>query len=406
MSARVLQPRLCPQRWIASSTVALALLVWMAGVNRAEIFLPADDSEVLETLPRVLFSGRDKLGALRRQLSENSRNVQLAAELAQQYIELGKQASDPRFYGYARAAIRPWWQAERAPAAILLLRAKLKERDHDYDRAVDDLKLLLQLQPRNVQAWIELANLYRVQGKYAESQQACDTLAAFAGRTQWLFCSIPLLAATGKAEQAYESLTAILPQARERWPSTVQWIVTMQAHVARTLGREEQAERHYREGLENDPDDKYLLRAYADYLLDHRREKEALSQLQDHLSDTGILLRAAIAAKRVGDDTSAATWLAQLETRFEEIRLRGGQPHGRFESRCALELKNDAQRALALALENWQKQKEPRDTRNVLEAAVASHDSGRAHVVLEFLRYHGTKDAVLHKLIVQLEGNE
>ena len=378
----------------------------MASAKGSESFLPTDDSDVLETLPRIFFSGRDELRKLRSQLDANPNNVQLARKLANHWIQLGRQESDPRFYGYARAAISPWWKAASPPPQILKVRAKLKERDHDYEAAVADLALLLQLQPRDVQAWIELANIYRVQGKYAESQRACDRLADFAGQAQSMFCRIPLLAVTGQAEHAYEALAAILPETRSRWPGAVQWILTMQADVARALGREEQAEQHYLEGRENDPGDKYLLRSYADYLLDCGREEEVLTLLRDDCKDTGILLRAAIAAKRLGEDSIAANWLAQLEGRFDEIRLRGGEPHGRFESRCALELQEDAQQALKLALTNWQKQKEPRDTRNVLEAAIAANDLVRVQPVLEFLKRHGTEDVVLRKLVGQLGDNE
>jgi len=48
----------------------------------------------------------------------------------------------------------------------------------------------------------------------------------------------------------------------------------------------------------------------------------------------------------------AAKWQTQLESRFEEIRLRGSQPHGRFDARYTLELKNDPQSALTIALAN------------------------------------------------------
>ena len=108
---------------------------------------------------------------------------------------------------------------------------------------------------------------------------------------------VPIQAVTGEAEEAYASLSDVLPMVRENYPSAVQWIVTMQAEIARALGHDEQAERHYAEGLANDPADFYLLRSYGDYLLDHGREEEVLSLLREHVSDTGILLLAAIAAR-------------------------------------------------------------------------------------------------------------
>ena len=223
-----------------------------------------------------------------------------------------------------------------------------------------------------------------MQGKYAEAKQACDTLSEFAGSTRTLMCRVPILAVTGHAEEAYASITELLPTAKQRWPSAVQWVLTMQASLATALGHDQLAEQHFQEGLANHPGDKYLLRTYADFLLDRDREEETLSLLHEHTADNGILLRAAIAARRAGHEKQAKEWQKHLENRFEEIRLRGNQPHGRFESRYALELKDDPQLALQIALTNWQKQKEIRDTRNALEAAVAAQDPAKAEPILAF----------------------
>jgi tetratricopeptide (TPR) repeat protein len=383
----------------------IAALATVGAATAAESYTPADDSEVLETLPRELLSGRDELASLRRQLAEDPNNAELAASVASRYLQLGKQEGDPRFNGYAQAALRPWWTAANLPLAILKLRAKLKERDHKYDEAVADLELLLGREPQHVQAWIELANIYRVQGKYREAQQACDELSQIADGAATILCSAPLLAATGQADKAYASLTEILPAVRDQWPAAVQWVLTMQAEISRALGHNERAELHYREGLANNPHDKYLLRSYADFLLDDGRNDAVLSLLRPHAGDTGILLCLAIAAHRSGQAELASNWQAQLESRFEETRLRGDQPHGRFEARYALELGTDPQRALKLAQANWQQQKEPHDTRVLLEAAIAAQDSAAAQPVLEFLKASGMQDIVLQRLAKQMERN-
>ena len=369
----------------------------------AEPYLPDDDNEVLETLPRALLAGWDELTALRRELAADRDNPELASTVAARYLKLGSVEGDPRFYGYARAAIEPWWEANLAPATILRLRAKLKEKEHRYDTALVDLALLLEQHPHDVQAWVETANIYRVQGKYDEALKACNTMSEHAGTTRTLLCRLPIQAVTGQAEAAYDSLAEILPTAKERWPSAVPWVLTMQAKIAWALGREQQAEQHFRNGLAEIPENTYLLRIYADFLLDRDREEEVLSLLREHVRDNGILLRAAIAAHRTGDVKLATEWQSQLESRFEELRLRGSAPHGRFESRYALELLDDPQRALTVALANWQKQKEARDTRNVLEAAIAAKDPVAAQPVLGFLTEHSTEDVVLQNLVKQLE---
>jgi tetratricopeptide (TPR) repeat protein len=387
--------------WLGS----IAATVILAAVASADPYAPANDSEVLETLPRELLSGWDELTTLRRQLASDAHNLQLAAIVASRYLQLGKQEGDPRFNGYAQAAIRPWWLEASPPADILKLRAKLKERDHRYDAALADLRLLLEKQPQDVQAWIELANIYWVQGKYAEARQACENLSQFADPIETIICRVPIQAVSGEAEEAYAALAEILPTVRERWPSAVQWILTMQGEIAQALGRNEQAESHYRKGLAKNPNDFYLLRAYADFLLDRGRNEEVLPLLREHTVDTGILLLAAIAAHRSGREELAGEWRTQLASRFEETRLRGDLPHGKFEARFELELMNDPQRALAVAVANWQLQKAPRDTRNVLEAAIAANDSAAAQSALEFLQKNRTQDVVLQKLAQQLERN-
>jgi Tfp pilus assembly protein PilF len=386
--------------------VVLAVLAWAAVAFAAEPYLPTDDAEVLEILPRSLLAGRDELTALRRRLAAVPSDADLATDVAARYLQLGNQEGDPRFYGYARAAIGPWWDAADVPPEILQLRAKLKEKEHRYDDAVADLERLLAKRPRDVQAWVEVANIRLVQGRYTEARQACDALSEFADPTQAMICRAPLQVMTGQAQQAYDAITSLVGVARRRLPGAVQWMITMQANITTALGDDERAERHFREGLANQPADMYLLRTYADFLLDQGREREVLELLGEHTSDNGVLLAAAIAARRCGEDQLAHEWQAQLESRFEEIRLRGTEPHGRFEARCALELQDDPQRALSLALANWQRQKEIPDTRNVLEAALAARDYAAAQPVVEFLAEQGTQHVVLRRLADRLERRE
>lgn len=392
----------------AARAILLGILVAITSgdATAAEAYRPASDDEVLETLPKQLLNDLAETTELRRKLASDPQNAKLASQVAAELLSIGNQQGDPRFYGYARAALKPWWQATTADASILRLRAKLKEKDHLYDEALADLQLLVEQDPRNVQAWVEIANIHRVLGQYDEALRACETLSKIAGPERTLLCRIPIQAVTGEAEQAYKSLEITSRAAKKQWPAAVQWVLTMQAKIARALGRDEAAERHLREGLANDPTDFYMIREYADFLLDHDRDEEALSLTREHTNDNGILLRAAIAARRCNEQELANSWQNQLENRFEEIRLRGNQPHGRFESRYYLELKDDSQQALTIALANWEKQKEARDTRNVLEAALAAGNAEAAQLVIAFLQKHDTEDAVLLQIVEQLKELE
>ena len=387
--------------WSLCCLVLVAFLMLQRSADSAEPYIPASDDEVLETLPKSLIS--TELTTLRRQLTEAPDNLALAANVAGRYISMGNVEGDPRFYGYARAALKTWWDQDSPPAEILRLRAKLREKEHRYDAALADLRKLLKQQPTNSQAWIEVANILRVQGKYDEAWDACNALREFGGETQTTICQAPLQAVTGQADAARESLEQLLPLIRTRFPSVVPWVQTMQSKVAYALGDIEETEEYFKNGLADSLQDKTLIRDYADFLLDEDRDEEALALAKEHTNDNGVLLRAAIAAKRVQEDDLATQWAAQLAARFEEIRLRGGQPHGRFEARYELEINNDPKRALSVALANWEKQKETRDTRNVLEAALAAGNSEAAGPVVAFLKRHGTEEAILQGLVKELE---
>ena len=369
----------------------------------SEPFTPANDETVLETLTFSLLERRSEITELRQEIAANPTNETIAVHAGQRFVAMGNQAGDPRFYGYAHAAIRHWWKDATPPAEILALRAKLKEKDHRYDEALADLHKLLTLQPQNAQALIEVANIYRVQGKYENAFEACERLSQFAGRVPTTLCRAPLQAATGKARDALESIEAALPEAKAKWPNTVAFMDKIRVQIAQSLGDTEHAEQYFRDSLQSNPRDSYTLRAYADFLLDQERNDEAFALAKDHVQDNGLLLRAAIAADRIGEELLSKKWQKELQSRFEEIRLRGGRPHGRFESRFLLELKREPRSALRTALSNWEKQKELRDTRNVLEAALAANEPSAAQPVVSFLEKYGTEDVILRRLVDQLE---
>ena len=209
---------------------------------------------------------------------------------------------------------------------------------------------------------------------------------------------------TGELAAAAGVLERALPQVRAKLPETLPWVHIMRAQVATQQGRADEARAIYDEALEASPGDGHLLRGYGDLLLDLGEAGAAYDLLKDGTADNGVMLRAAIAARETGRSHEAERWTRQLGERFREIRLRGGEPHGRFESRHLLHLKDDPRAALEVGLANWANQKELRDSRNVLEAAAAAGDAAAAAPVIEFLRRHGTQDAALERLIAQLEA--
>src|SRR5262245_23210282 len=68
-----------------------------------------------------------------------------AVAAARADIDAARARSDPRYLGYAQAALAPWWDAPDAPPDVLLLRATIRQHVHDFDGALTDLSAVLEL---------------------------------------------------------------------------------------------------------------------------------------------------------------------------------------------------------------------------------------------------------------------
>lgn len=158
------------------------------------------------------------------------------------------------------------------------------------------------------------------------------------------------------------------------------WVLGTLAELAERAGRFPVAETHYRSALAADPDDQYLLAAYADFLLDRARPREVMSLLSDRGRADGLLLRLALASDSMKSGDAAAL-AGQLRARFDAAALRGDRVHLREEARYTLHLGRDPRAALSLALDNWKVQKEPADLLILAEAVAATRDAGARAMV-------------------------
>lgn len=390
--------------WILRTPVLTAVLLscLIGGSVSAEPFIPTDDAQILERLP-IRSAGDDRLAELRRlrsALAENPDDVELAVDLAWRCVDVGRAEADPRYYGYAQAALAPWWQMPEPPPEVLMLRATLRQNRHDFDSALEDLELLLRVQPRNVRAWLTRAVILQVRGDVEAAIDSCLPVRR----------SAPLLAAGcvasagglgGRAEQSYQLLSRTLNNAALAGsPASVehrQWALTTLAEIAERLGWQDRAEQHFREALALDRRDVYLLGAWADFLLDRDRAPEVVELLTGELRADALLLRLALAEARL-EQPELGQHVAILRARFAEARRRGDGLHLGAEARFRLHLEHDSEAALSLALDNWQHQREPIDARLVLEAAVAAGEHEAARPVIQFLEETGLEDVRLAAL--------
>jgi len=377
----------------------LAICLFFATTIYAAPYTPSTDAEVLEHLP---FKASDpttrELRRLREELSVNPLDLGKAITLSQRYYQLALADGDPRFIGYAQAALSPWWEQSEPPVAVRVQRATLRQYNHDFDRALIDLKSAVQQAPRNGTAWSLLAAIHMVQAEYDVARQDCEMLQGLASRLIVIACIATVDSLNGKAGQAYDTLQKAYVSSSALTPQEILWVVTRLAEISDRLGRISDADMYFQRALKLNIPDSYLLAVYAEYLLDENRNAEVIALLKDKERSDVLLIRLALAEKAL-NTPKAAEHEAVIKARFDAARMRGDKLHIQDESRFYLYFLNNPKEALRLAQENWLSQHEPSDARMLLEAALAAKDKAAAQPALDWLKQSSIEDRHLQRLV-------
>ena len=372
-----------PSLRLALAFAAFSLSAAFAGSAASTPITPIHDDEVVEVLP-PLAGSRAEQRRQRKLLASQPRDPVLALGIAKRYLDQAHELGDPRFAGMAMSAIGGWQDEATMPDGVLMMRATVQQYLHEFDASVRSLQSLLARpgqQPRP-QAWLTLATVKRVQGRYADSDAACKQVAASGAELHAQACLAENAALRGNFDGARASFTRLLAGARQA-ASTQAWLTTSLAELEQRAGRAAAADTAYRAALELEPD-AYATLSYADFLIEQRRPAEALALLKNQTRSDAVLLRLAIAGAQANTPTAAAD-AAEMR---ERISLANERPdaklfHGREQAMFALMVDHQPMLALGLARGNVAQQREPLD---LLVLAQTAQASGRADALQEARR--------------------
>jgi tetratricopeptide (TPR) repeat protein len=383
-------------------STTLALLAALAFSSFAAPFTPQADSEVVEKLPATANDPSvRRVDSLRKQLAARPNDSGLRLEIAQRYFDLAMAQGDPRYVGYAQAAITPLAQAAANNADYWQIRGMLEQYSHDFPGAMKSLEKASQLDPKaaNPIAW--RAAIDMVEARYADALAECTRLVPL---THPLFaqgCTAYVQANTGQLQAAYDSLNKELKASSGVPPGLVLWVQTRLGEMAIRLQKYPEAEAHYLAALKLGITDQYLLGAYADFLLLEKRPAEVVKLLADWERSDILLLRLALAGKDL-KHPKAADWAGQLRDRFIAAAQRGDRLHEQEAARFELFVEGNPQKALDYAVRNYGSQKEARDADILMQAALAANQPKAAQPALDWLRLNHYEDPALAQLAEQL----
>ena len=379
----------------------IALVFGLSAVFAAALAsprIPTQPDEVLERLPmRPTDTTARLLSTLRAEVSQSAASKpgdpQAAIRLAEQYFELAMARGDPRYVGYADAVIRPFVQSDSAP--LWAIRGQLLQYRHGFEAALSSFASALKVDPDFASAHAWRGAIFLVQADYGLASAECEALQRLGRPALSGACTGLVDAYSGRMEAAIGHFQQALKATDD--PGNRLWLLTRTGEVEAWLGRAARAEAAYRQALALGIEDGYLLAAWNDFLLDQKRPAEVVKSLASWESSDGLLLRLALAEKQLALP-KAVVHAQVLQDRFAAAKARGDTTHRAEEARFLLNIKNDAQQALQIAAANYDVQREPRDARIFLEAAVAAADARAAKPVLDWLTRSGFEDAKLREL--------
>ena len=381
---------------VAVVVTAGALSVTAAPVAHAEPLNPQRDSDVIEVLPAGGSAAEDR--KLRRLWASQPTDATTAVSLARRYLSRARELGDPRYAGQALAVLQGWPDPKTAPDDVLLLQATLQQYLHEFEFSAGHLELLVARRPEHAQAWLTLATVRRVQGRYAESNVACQGLLATGVRLESQACLAENASLLGDNEGARRSLQQLLEP--PRLPSSTRaWLLTTLAELELRDGQPVAAETAFKQALEVE-NGGYTLLTYADFLFEQKREEEALALLLPQPRTDAVMLRLAMVGARLNTPNAAVDARVVREAMAQaNLRPEARSTHAREQAMFALWVEAKPAAALALARENVRRQREPLDLLVLAHAARASGDANAIREADQLRKEMGLHDQRLDALL-------
>lgn len=345
----------------AGVLVTALFVVRRAPADVSAAYVPSRDDEVLaQVMPRVADAGS---------------SPEAAADQAKQLIIASrKNGGDPRLLGRAQAVLAPWWNEASPPHDVRLMRATLKQSQHDFEGSLADLDALVKEDPSDAQAWLTRATVLQVLARYDEAMRSCGALVPLVSEETSTVCRAPLLALTGRSDEAVAEVGKF----------NAPWAMSVKGELLRWRGDEAAAQVALQQALRADPDDSYTRLLLAESLRVSGKSSEVAALFAGRQLNDAELLSVVLA-----QNGAESAERAELAERIKASRARGETLHRREESRYALKVEGDAALALELAVENWKVQREPADAQVLLEAAKAAGDEKAAAPAVEWMKKTG-----------------
>lgn len=372
-----------------------AILLPMASAH-AEPYRPSNPDTVLVRLTGEASKAFDAV-----------RTPEVTLAHVQREMSNGRQTLDERHFGRARALLasalpcvsrdgsRLYFDrcgGDAASVALLIAYADVLQHAHEFENAQRALDRVLTIDPTREQARVLRASIRLARGNPRDALQDCGALIG-ADSLVATACIAQSIGLNGRLREAHRLLSTELSRA-DTQDERAAWALGILGEMAERLGRNDEAVAALERAMSADPNDAALRIQAADLMLRLDVPKRAMQALEPLPPVEAVLMRRAIAAKRMGVPNGQASIDAWRASVAQNTRLKR-PTHFRDAAIAELELNDRPSEALRHALANWNESKEVADARLLIVVAIAAGRIDAATPALRWVDELALEDAAI-----------
>lgn len=371
-------------------------------------YLPPASAVVLPSSVHAQGGRQAQVRSLDQARRAQPHNLEAALAYGRAVFTLGLIEGDLRWFGSAKAALAPWWQATDLPAEGYFLRGLIKQGFHDFTAGMADIDRAIALEPRRAELWSWRFALHLLQADMAAARQDTEEMGRLFGQEEADVYRAVLLYRTGQPLPAVQMLMRAMRSPRYQDTSSQDWIGFHLGEAHRVAGQPAQAQAVWDARLKASAQS-HLLRLSLAELLNaqgqYAQAKAVAMQQADPASLTDALLMQALLASRGLKDADEARLASQMDARLRAQALRQEALIERPKLIYQIAYGRDVAAGLALSVDNWQLQKEPPDALLFAQAALALGKAEAAAPVVAWAEKTGYTDPQLASLLRQLRAH-
>ena len=371
-------------------------------------YLPPAAAVVLSASVHAQGGQQAQLRSLDQARRAQPQDLNAALAYARAVFTLGLTEGDLRWFGSAKAALGPWWQAAELPADGYFLRGLVRQGFHDFKAGLIDIDRAIALEPRRAEFWSWRFALHLLQADLASARQDSEEMARLLGKEEADVYRAVLQYRTGQPLPAVQMLMRAIRSPNYQDGSSQDWIGFHLGEAHRVAGQPAQALAVWEGRLKASPRSHLLRLSMADLLNQqgqYRQAKAVAMNQADMGSLTDALLMQALLASRGLKDADEARLASQMDARLRAQALRQEALIERPKLIYQIAYGQDLAAGLALSIENWQLQKDPPDAVLFAQAALALGQAQAAAPVVEWADKSGYTDPQLSPLLRQLRAH-